>query len=255
MLRLVTGEFRKLLTTRLWLWLLLAAVAVTVLYAALDIAFADRSNTFTLPLNTVPGQRTLLAVGAAGAPMVAVLGAIGLTAEFRHRTATTTFLTTPARGRIVAAKLVAYAVVGIVYGLIAVTVTVTVAIALPWLDAKHIHLVLGMGTATATIGGALAAMALYALIGIGLGALLREQVATVVVLLAYLFLVERTLTSVHALNSVTLYLPGQALEALVGSTLTNQPLLAPWLGGLLLAGYAVVAAAAGTRLAMTGDVT
>jgi hypothetical protein len=41
MTRLIAGEFHKLFTTRLWLWLLLAALAITALYTGLDIAFAD----------------------------------------------------------------------------------------------------------------------------------------------------------------------------------------------------------------------
>jgi ABC-2 type transport system permease protein len=125
--RLIAGELRKLLTTRQWLWLLLASLTITVLYAILDIAFADAPDTFTLPLSTPQGQRTLLAVGGAGAPLAAVLGAIGLTGEFRHRTATATFLATPRRGRVVAAKLATYALAGAGYGLAGIAVTIAIA--------------------------------------------------------------------------------------------------------------------------------
>jgi ABC-2 type transport system permease protein len=238
--RLIAGEFRKLLTTRLWLWLLLASAAITALYASLDIAFADAPHTFTLPLTTPQGQRTLLAAGVGGAPLAAVLGAIGLTGEFRHRTATATFLATPHRGRVVAAKLVTYALVGAGYGL-ACTI-VTIAIALPWLAGKHLHLVVGGGAIAATLAGVLAALTIFGLLGVGLGAL-------------YLFVVEHVLTSITALNRWTSYLPGQAQEALVGSTLTNQRLLPPWQGGLVLAAYGLALALAGTGLAIRRDVT
>ena len=52
-------------------------------------------------------------------------------------------------------------------------------------------------------------------------------------MLIYLFVIEHVLTSISALNSWTQYLPGQAQEALIGSTLANQPLLHPWQGGLV----------------------
>jgi ABC-type transport system involved in multi-copper enzyme maturation permease subunit len=247
---LIAGEFRKLFTT--WLWLLLAAMAITALYAILDIAFADAPDTFTLPLSTPQGQRTLLAAGVGAAPLAAVLGAIGLTGEFRHRTATATFLATPHRGRVVVAKLIAYALAGGGYGLAGIAVTI--AIALPWLASKDIDLVAGGSAIAATLAGVTAAVAVFAMLGVGLGALLREQVATVAGLLLYLFVVERVLTSIATMDRWTSYLPGQAQEALVGSTLTNQRLLEPWQGGLVLAGYGLVLALAGTRLAIRRDV-
>lgn len=251
--RLLAGEFRKLFTTRLWLWLLLASAAITALYASLDIAFADTPGTWTLPLSTPQGQRTLLAIGAGGAPLAAVLGAIGLTGEFRHRTATTTFLATPHRGRVVAAKLLAYGLVGAGYGLAGIAVTA--AIAVPWLASNNIHPVLGGGDVAATLAGVIAAMAIFGLVGVGLGALLREQVAAVVGLLVWLFVVERILTSFAAMDRWTMYLPGQAQEALSGSVLTNQRLLEPRQAGLVLAAYGIALALAGTRLAMRRDVT
>lgn len=88
MRRLVGVELRKLLTVRLWVWLLLAATAITALVVSLQIAFADDPDTWTRPLHTIPGQRTLLAAAAsASAPLAAVLGATGAAGEFRHSTA------------------------------------------------------------------------------------------------------------------------------------------------------------------------
>jgi ABC-2 type transport system permease protein len=107
----------------------------------------------------------------------------------------------------------------------------------------------------ATIAGGIAAVALYALIGVGLGALLREQVATVVGLLVYLFVIEAILTNIPALDAWTRYLPGPADNALTGITLTNQQYLQPWQGGLVLTAYCLLIAAAGTYLANRRDVT
>jgi ABC-type transport system involved in multi-copper enzyme maturation permease subunit len=252
--RLIAGELQKLLATRLWLWLLLGAMTITALYTSLQIAFTDDPGTWTLPLTTPKGQQTLFATAASAAsPLVAVLAAIGITGEYRHRTATTTYLATPHRSRVIAAKLITYSLAGVGYAL--ACTTVVVAIALPWLAAKDINLSLADNGLPATIAGTVAAVILYALIGVGLGALLREQVATVVGLLIYLFVVEPILTNIPALGSWTRYLPGPADNALTGITLTTQQFVQPWQGALVLTTYALTTAAAGTYLAAHRDVT
>jgi ABC-2 type transport system permease protein len=252
--RLVAAELAKLATTRLWLWLLLASMALTALYVSLSIAFADAPDTTTLPPSTPAGQRMLFALAASGpSALVAVLGAIGLTGEYRHRTATATFLATPHRGRVVAAKLLTYALAGAGYG--AACIAVTTAITLPWLAAKHIHVPLTGHGIPATLAAVLAAVTIYAILGVGLGALLRDQVATVVALLVYLFVAEPIITRIPALASWTTYLPGPAEQALTQLAQRDRDLLAPWQGGLLFAAYGIAFAVAGTFLAVHRDVT
>ena len=138
MARLIAAELRKLLTTRLWLWLLAGVMGLTALYASLLIGFSEDPDTMTAPLTRPEGQRTLFAVASGGANIVvAVLAAIGITGEFRHRTATATFLATPRRSRVVAAKLATYDLVGVAYG--AASLVVVMVIAVPWLAAKDIE--------------------------------------------------------------------------------------------------------------------
>jgi ABC-2 type transport system permease protein len=253
MRRLVAAEFRKLLSTRLWLWLLLASAALTALFATLAIAFDADDDNATPPLWTPEGQHTLFSVGSGTRPLLAVLAAIALTGEFRHRTASATFLATPQRGRVVLAKLVTYAVVGVGYAL--VCIAVTIAIALPWLSAKGIDAPLTGNGIPATFAGVVVVLAIFGLVGVGLGALVRDQVATVVGLLIYLFVVEPVLTNIPALGSWTMYLPGAAANALTQVAQSGQEFLEPWQGGLVLAGYGLAFAAAGTLLSMRRDVT
>ena len=245
MRRVLGAEFRKLATTRLWAWLLLGAVAITALYVSLQVAFADDpSNTLTLPLDRIRGQRSLLASAAsAAAPLAAVLGAVGMAGEFRHRTATPTFLGTPRRSRVVAAKLVTYALAGVGYA--AACLGVAVAIAWPWLAADGIRLHLTHPATLATLAGVTVAAAMFGALGVGLGALLRDQVATIVGLLIYLFVVEPILTGVGSLETLTNYLPGPARNALTGTALTSRTFLEPWHGVLVLLAYTVVLAGAG----------
>ena len=55
-----------------------------------------------------------------------ILGIIGMTQEYRHRTATPTFLTTPTRWRVVVAKLIAYALAAVPFALVVLAVNVLV---------------------------------------------------------------------------------------------------------------------------------
>jgi len=71
--------------------------------------------------------------------------------------------------------------------------------------------------------GVVSAVAIYSLVGVGLAALLREQVTTVVGLLVYPFVVEPIVTRIPpALEGWTIYLPGPAANALTRVTLTNR---------------------------------
>jgi ABC-type transport system involved in multi-copper enzyme maturation permease subunit len=251
---LIAAEFRKLFSTRLWLLLLVGALGLTALYASLLIAFSEDPDTMTAPLTTPAGQQTLFAVAAGGAnTLAAVLAAIGITGEFRHRTATATFLATPRRGSVVAAKLVTSASVGAGFA-VACLLAVTV-IAVPWLTAKGIDVdLLGDGL-PGTYAGVVADVIAFALVGVGLGALLRNQVATVVGLLVYRFVAEPILTGIPALHDWTIYLPGSASAALTRVSLTTQDYLAAWQGGLVLLGYALALAVAGALISMRRDVT
>jgi ABC-type transport system involved in multi-copper enzyme maturation permease subunit len=254
MFSLIRGEFAKLMSTRLWIWLLLATMALTALFASLNIAFNDDPDTLAPPLGTAAGQRLLFGTSAVGAQtLVAVLAAIGITGEYRHRTATTTFLTTPRRSQVVLAKLMTYAAVGAAYAV--ACIAVVTAIAWPWLSVRGIDPTLTGNGVPATLTGVVAAVALFALLGVGLGALLRDQVAAVVGLLVYLFVAEPIVTRIPALQSWTSYLPGPSASALTHITLTDQTFLQPWQGGVMLALYALLAAAAGIWHTSRTDLT
>src|SRR5260370_40119603 len=102
---LVAAEFRKLVTTRLWLWLLLASLAWTAGYRALAITLGQRPGGPTPPLSGAAGQRALFAIGAGGAgPLAAILAAAGTAGEFRYRTAAASLLAAPRRARGIIAK-------------------------------------------------------------------------------------------------------------------------------------------------------
>ena len=100
--------------------------------------------------------------------------------------------------------------------------------------------------------GAMAATALYAMVGVGLGSLIRNQTAAVVVALVWVMVVEGLLVSF--LPEVGRWLPGGAVAALTGVTTENGGLLPMWAGALLFAAYGLAFAAAGTRFVMRRDI-
>jgi ABC-2 type transport system permease protein len=254
MIRLIRAEFRKLRTTRLWLWVLLACTAWTAGYTALAIGFSARHGSLSPPLASAAGQHALLGIGAGVAgPLAALLGAVGVTGEYRHRTAAATFLATPARGRVITAKLLTYLLAGAAYGL--ACDAVGLAVAVPWLSERGIHApVTGHGN-LGVLAAVIASGALFALAGAGLGALAVGQLATVTGLLLFLFVAEPALTHITAWHAWTPYLPGVAADGLTRAAQDGVTLLPPWLGGLVLAGWAAALAAAGMLRTRRRDIT
>jgi hypothetical protein len=134
-------------------------------------------------------------------------------------------------------------------------IAVVTAIGWPWMVARGIDPTLTGNGVPAALAGVVAAVALFALLGVGLGALVRDQVAAVVGLLVYLFVAEPIVTRIPALQDWTVFLPGPSASALTGITLSDQDFLPPWQGGVVLAVYAVAAAASGLWRTTRVDLT
>jgi ABC-2 type transport system permease protein len=254
MTRLVRAEWTKLFTTRVWIGLLIGGCVMAGAFGALLTGFAgvtDQNGQQGLPsVDSEAFQRAAFAVGGNATVLLLILGIIGMTQEYRHRTATPTFLATPRRGRVVIAKLIGYALAAIPFALVIIGVGVLVVEiyagargAAPPLAGDNLRVLLGVW----------AALVIYAVIGVGVGALLRNQVGAIVGALVYLYVVEPVLRSIPATAPAFKWLPGGALEAMT-ATLNDTDLLSPWQGGLLLLGYGLLAAALGTFLAVRRDV-
>jgi hypothetical protein len=264
------AEWLKLTTTRTW-WLLAAVLAVYVAVIAAFITFAyDASGAMgsaatggVAPpdLDEPSTVTTLYTLGVAvGYVFSAVLGVLVITTEHRYRTLTPTFLAVPRRFPVLLAKLALGAVTGLVYGVAALVLTVPVVAGV--LSLTGHPLALGVDTVQAAIWRSVLAHALWAAVGVGLGMLVRNQVAAVIAVIAISQLVEPLLRIGLAAWSVTRgvsrYLPGAAADALTGASIYTASggaeLLAPWQGGLVLLGYALVLVAAGIWLTARRDV-
>ncbi|MDK3258638.1 ABC transporter permease [Blastococcus capsensis] len=249
MMRLVRAEWTKLFTTRVWIGLLVGAVALAVLSTVLLTAFAGDTEGVGIPPVGSPAFEQLALAGPANSVvLMLVLGVIGMTQEYRHRTATPTFLTTPHRGQVVIAKLVAYALVAVPFAVVVTAVNYAVLAvyagsrgAVPALTGDNSRVVLTSALA----------LVIYTVIGVGLGALVRNQIGAIVGALVYLFVIEALIR--QFVGTAYKWLPGGGLEALT-ATFQGPDVLEAWQGGVLLLGYGLVAAVLGTFLAVRRDI-
>lgn len=249
MTRLVHSELLKLRTTRTARVLLTLAAAGTAALVAIVLLLAGRPGQPALGPDAL---RLLVLVPAQPLTLAAlVLGVLGMAGELRHGTATSTFLVTPKRGRVVAAKLAAAAVTGL--AMAAASSAAVLAVGLPWLRAKGIEVAIADPGVAARVAGLAVAVALYAVLGTGLGALLRNQVAAVVVgLLWWSQGVERVLTGILHQPGLERWLPMGAASAL---TAPGDGTLPMWAGALVFAAYGLGLALLGGRLVARRDLT
>lgn len=239
MIAQLRSELFKQRTTRSSRILLSSMLGVSVLVVCLHVSTlraADLSQAANQP--KVFGWGTTI-----GALFAALAGALGITAEFRHGTIRPTLLTTPNRARVLAAKALAAAISGLAIGVLAAGFVAGIGSA--GFALRGIHITLTGGDFAQMIAGGAVGAALWAILGTGLGALLRAQVATVISVCIWLLLIENIL--IGNVPAVGKYAPGASDGALAGlmPNAASTALLAPLLGALLLTAYAGTLAVAG----------
>lgn len=262
MTRLLRSEWRKVATTKL-AWVL---VAVAVVYSVVQAVTLVALASGLLPdVPTGEGMledpdylTTPLAQTGTAATFVLLLGIVAMTGEFRHMTITSTFLATPRRSRVLAAKIALTAGLGAVVAVLTF-VAVLLAVLVALLPFEHAPLT--ASSALSVLAGAVIGLVLYAVLGVSIGSLITNQVAAIVVTLVWVLLVEALVSL--AFPAVGRWLPGGALNAamqvglqedLTGGMSAADPLPA-WGGMLVLVGYAAVFAAVASRTTLARDVT
>jgi ABC-2 type transport system permease protein len=220
-------------------------VAFAVLIHGLGVG-TDNADTASEQLTVVLGPGELLGVLFAG-----LLGAMSVTAEIRHGTIRPTFLVTPWRDRVVAAKAATSILIGAGFGLAASAVAAAVGTAT--LRARGIDVLLDSGDYTLLIAGGAAAAALWAAIGVGVGAIVRNQVPALIGLCVWLLFVENLLLGdVANLSDIARFLPGAAAQGLAGQD--PDTLLTPAVGLVLLTFYAAAAVIVAARATARRDI-
>jgi ABC-2 type transport system permease protein len=214
MTRLVRIELLKLTSTRLTYGLLATSVGLTLLWTVLEASRAGQPNG-PAALTGYAGQTSIITGGVWGLILAAVLGVTISSGEFRHHTATLTYLAVPSRARVLAAKAAAGGIAAAVFGLAGYAVTL--ATGLIFTGAHGYHLAIGAGTLTDWGLGHLAGAALLGVIGVVVGSLIRSQLATVIGVFVWTIIIESLIGGLF--GSVRPYLPYTAATALAGTPL------------------------------------
>jgi len=198
-----------------------------------------------------------------GGLFLLIIGVIMVTSEFQHQTATATFLATPARRTVVIAKIVAAAVFATLFWLI--TTAIGVGSGAWYLHSEGLSSHLGTWSVQRAILFNLMVFGLWAVLGIGAGALIRNQtgalVTTAVLYTVGFPVVQQAfywishLTDQRWIIQARVALPSEA--ALIFTTSGIRPADSPpyWVGGLVLLAYGAVSAAAGMWILRVRDIS
>ncbi len=268
--RVIRSELLKVRTTNLW-WLMLIGVLI---FTALSIAVNMISG--HLQLNPVtpkghvsPPESTVANVASSlytsgqyfGTLLAMVFGILIFTNEFFHQTATATFLATPKRTLVIGGKLIVAILVGL--GIAVFTTVLSLPSGIAFLSTEGFSLHLGDGDVLKTIGLNWLAFAIWAVFGLGIGALLRSQILAVIIGLVAM-LVGQTVLQVGLALLAQYFHEGWILKIAYwlpsgASSIMTSPHgasgFAWWAGALILLAYGAVAAVVGTVIAQRRDIS
>lgn len=263
---LLLAEFKKISSTRLWWGLLVGAVVFSAIQSLANALVAGMEAAGP-GAPAMPGLESAEAIRSVypmamftGTYMFAlVLGITGMTGEYRHQTITSTFLVSPRRARVVVAKMLAHMAMGVLFALVGLLTVFVVGGTT--MSIRGYGLGLDADRLWVTNGLAVLAVAIWTVLGLGIGTLIRSQVAAIVTALLFTFLVEPLLTfalvSIEAveLDWLVRWLPSNASSALMAPGDVMLDYLVWWAGGLALLAYGLVLAGLGVLLSVRRDVS
>jgi len=226
MTRQLSSELLKLRTTRAVAGLLLAAAALTLLGACVEGLSPGSAELVTRDI-----QRSMFSAGVTAVLFSTLAGLLAVTSEFRYGTIRPTLLVQPRRRVVLAAKLAAGALVGVLFAVVCVAVAFVAGRTI--LAVRGVDVALEGGDLLPLTLGTVLGSLLGGLIGVAVGALIRNQVGAIVAVAAYAFAVDAVLFA--AAPAVGRYLPGKAGDGLAG--LPDADLLAPGAGAAVMAAW------------------
>ncbi len=178
MIPLLHAELLKLRTTRTFVALTALAVGTSILIAGL-VAYLTEPTRDTVLVDVFASDTSSF--------FILILGVVGISGEWRHRTITSSLLAAPARTRFLVAKACAYAAAGLITSLV-VALGVSLAGA-SILGVRGLPLP-SLGDLAGQCGRNAVLAALLGAFGVAVGALVRNQLAAIVALFTLSFVVE-----------------------------------------------------------------
>jgi ABC-2 type transport system permease protein len=273
--RLLRAEFMKIRTTDTgWLFLTgfiaFTALALTVngfgihsqLYPQQGLVSRAQAAQARTPAGVAAIAASMMTSGQRiGVIFALLLGVLIVTSEFANQTAAVTFVTVPRRTTVIRAKVAAAACCGALFWLVG---TVIAAVATPlFLYSQHVSTSLAGWTVARSVVLNLLAFVAWGVFGLGLGAVLRSQMASVIAAIAVYagsFSTELVFTALYNLFHQGWMLGAPVIAPAVASEvmITSGPAFpyAPpaWVGGVIMISYTAALVAGGIALTRRRDV-
>jgi hypothetical protein len=236
--RTLNVELHKIATMRMAFAMGAAGLLLVAMFTLVTLVASGSTPRDGLPgLGDGQGQRMLLSGGAFAAITLVVLGVLVTAGEYRHRTIIASLLIEPRRARLLWAKVAIVAALGGLVG--AAAAAIAIGGGLAGLRARDLAVELSAGEIVAIAAGTACYVALLAVIGCAVGALLPEQITAVATTLGILWILDPLVSQlVPAIERLG---PGG-----LGKSLTGAPVD----GGLGAPAAALALAAAALLLVM-----
>jgi ABC-type transport system involved in multi-copper enzyme maturation permease subunit len=191
--------------------------------------------------------------------LMLVIGVIQIGSEYRHRTITSTFLTQPHRPRVMLGKVLALVLVAAAYGTLSMVGSVLVGAAT--LEARGAE-AFPSAEVLRTLVLSLLVLGLWALIGLGAGILIPNQVAALLIAVGVAWIVEPIAGLAvkqwgFGKEHIAPYLPSEASQAVINTAMTSagDVRLSWWGGAIVLVAWAVAFAGAGVARVVRQDIS
>lgn len=264
MTAVVAAEVRKITTTRMWIVLLAITAATGILgsgaVGALGL-IGGTNDAFQSP----DFLASMYTGGNGFARILAIVGgAIAMGNEYRHRTLADSYLAVPRRWQLVTGKAIATAFYGLAFGLVATVIGLLVAI--PFVLGKDGSLFLSKGSSWQALTMNLVSLAVWAMIGMALGILIRNMIASVLVAIGFSYMLEPLLNLLFQAKNwsvATNLMPSGATDGMIGVSLAGMGQsgagegVDAWPAAaelLVLFGWAVIPAVVGLFITVRRDV-